>query len=138
MTTPRAAGFTILEIIATLAILAITLAGLVAANARNFESASRAAVTEDCIMLAQERLHEILLDPASFDPGDPQGDFSDRGSEYEQFEWELGDEGKVETLSVIGDQAVYLLPVRVRFPKDHKVGDETFGAVLPTLVVVGR
>ncbi len=109
----RRSGFTILEIIATLFVLSITMAGLLLANDRNLESSQRAVTREDCLMLARDYLEEILRKGSS-EVAPP--DFSQRGEYYASYK---AQPAKTDQMTVVGGESIYKIEVTVTHPEDQ-------------------
>lgn len=82
----RAAGFSLLEVVIAMGILAVSLSALLAVNASNLDSTARARDITVASLLARSKM--IDLERELMDEGFPEGDTSDEGN--------FADEGRPE------------------------------------------
>lgn len=68
MSTRRAAGMTLVELIIAIVIVGIALAGLAAAYARANRASADPVVTQQMLAIAESMMEEILLKPFDVDP----------------------------------------------------------------------
>ncbi len=82
-------GFTLLEVMVALAILATAFTALLGLHAQNLKTIARERSYTDALFLAREKLAQIELQKSP-GAGQSRGDFeSDYPGEYPGFQWEL-------------------------------------------------
>ena len=87
-----AGGFTLLEVMVALAILASTLIVLLQIITNNVRATNHAKLTTAATFLARNKMSDIedqiLYDGFSTEGESAQGTFKDEGKGYERFRWE--------------------------------------------------
>jgi type II secretion system protein I len=88
--TRRDGGFTLVEVLIALAIIALTAAVLLDQRVEVVRDAGRARDARAAWVLASQKMAELELDKAIWvgQGGSASGDFGDRGSDYAEFTWE--------------------------------------------------
>lgn len=82
-------GFTLLEVMVALAILATAFTALLSLHAQNLKTIARERSYTEALFLARERLAAVELQGAP-DVGESRGDFEgDHPGEYPGYQWEL-------------------------------------------------
>ena len=87
--TDQARGFTLLEVVVALAIIATAFTALLGLHTQNLKTVARDRGYTEALFLAQEKLSEIELQGAP-DPGFSSGDFEGQfPGEFPGYRWEM-------------------------------------------------
>ena len=106
----RRAGFTLLELVAAMALFSFIVVMVLADREKSIEMSGDARIMQTVRNLAAAKIDQIRHDPAQFDEGD-QGDFEDYGSDWQDFSaytWELEIEEVIAAGSSDEAEADYL------------------------------
>ncbi len=87
----RSAGFTLLEVMAALAILALAAVPILVSREQNVDRIRRSVIQREVSLLARQKLSEILSKQEELD----SGDFSDAGHEEVQWTLQITDEKEI-------------------------------------------